>query len=672
MRKPACDAEILRCASKKAGGRLQKVAYDTPVCDRMHYNIIGRKYKKKDNQGGEFLMENKMFCYQCQETAGGKGCTSCGVCGKDAEVAAMQDLLLYVTKGLAEVLCQSRIEGKEAPAEAHHLVVENLFMTVTNVNFDKEVLAGRVERTIQVRNEQLEKVQVRLLLSEAVMWNPESRDDYAAKAAEVGVLVQEDEDERSARELVMYGLKGLAAYTYHADVLDAGDDRLYDIMEKELASLNDDMIQGGQLLSMALEIGNYGMLAMSTLDQANTSAYGDPEMTEVNIGVGKNPGILVTGHDLKDLEMLLEQTKGTGVDVYTHGEMLPAHGYPGLKKYPHLVGNYGGAWYKQTEEFESFNGPILVTTNCLVPPKDSYKDRLYTTGLVGYPGVKHIDGSYGETKDFSALIEQAKTCEAPKEIETGTVTTGFGRNQVFELFDKIVDAVKSGAIKKFVVMAGCDGRHKSRQYYEDFAKALPKDTVILTAGCAKYRFNKLDLGDIGGIPRVIDAGQCNDSYTLIMTAMKMREVMEAPDINHIPVVYNISWYEQKAVLVLLTLLSLDVRKIHLGPTLPGFLSETIGGIFINNFKLGTITTPGEDVEILLSDKKEPITKDSIVGDLIQEYPAAADVLKDLGLGCVTCASALSETLEMACKVHSLELEEVLKGMKEGLGVQDEP
>lgn len=613
-------------------------------------------------------MDNKMFCFQCQETAGGKGCTVQGVCGKTPEVAAMQDLLLYVTRGLSEAVCQMRAEGKSSPNEADRMVTENLFITITNVNFDLEYLRERVSQTLALRDEVMKNVQVRLMLSDAATWEPADPSEYEAKAAEVGVLAEQDEDERSARELVMYGLKGLAAYAYHADVLGAGDQRLAEFMERALAMLSDEFVSGGQLLSLAMEVGSYGMLAMSTLNKANTDAYGNPVATQVNIGVGKNPGILISGHDLKDLEMLLEQTQGTGVDVYTHGEMLPAHGYPGLKKYPNLVGNYGGAWYEQTSQFESFNGPILLTTNCLVPPKDSYKDRLYTTGPVRYPGVKHIEGTYGETKDFSAIIEQAKQCAAPVEIETGTVTTGFGFNQIFEVFDKLAEAINAGKIKKFVVMAGCDGRQNSREYYTKFAKELPEDTVILTAGCAKYRYNKLDLGDIDGIPRVIDAGQCNDCYSLIMTALKLKEVTNAPDVNHIPVVYNISWYEQKAVLVLLTLLSLDVRRIHLGPTLPGFLSETVGNVIINNFKMGTISDDIQaDIEALLSDKKDPVTENTIIGDLIEEYPSAADILMGMGLSCVGCGAALNESIEQASVVHGLSPRAILQALKDGLG-----
>ena len=509
----------------------------------------------------------------------------------------MQDLLLYVTKGLCEALCQCRAEGKKTPSEPDRLVTENLFLTVTNVCFDADYLRERIAITMKKRDEILENVQVRLLLSEAVTWQPADPSEYEAKAAEVGVLAEQDEDERSARELVMYGLKGLAAYSYHADVLGAGDERIPEFMERMLAMLNDDQVSGGQLISCALEVGNYGMLAMSTLNKANTDAYGNPVATKVDIGVGKNPGILISGHDLRDLEMLLEQTQGTGVDVYTHGEMLAAHGYPELKKYPNLVANYGGAWYEQTKEFESFNGPILMTTNCLVPPKDSYKDRLYTTGVVHYPGVKHIDGDYGETKDFSAIIEQAKQCAAPVELETGSVTTGFGMNQIFEVFDKLGEAINAGKIKKFVVMAGCDGRHNTREYYTEFAKELPEDTVILTAGCAKYRYNKLDLGDIDGIPRVIDAGQCNDCYSLVVIALKLAEVF-GTDVNDLPLSFNISWYEQKAVLVLLTLLSLGVKDIMLGPRLPKFISPGILDVLVKNFGIKGNSTVREDMVIL--------------------------------------------------------------------------
>jgi hydroxylamine reductase len=503
-------------------------------------------------------MENtKMFCYQCQETAGCKGCTVSGVCGKKPEVAAMQDLLIYATKGVSAITTELRKEGKEIPADINHLVTVNLFTTITNANFDLDAIRERVVYTLKEKEALLAQVEDASKLPEAASWNG-SVDEFEAKAKTVGVLATENEDVRSLRELITYGLKGLAAYTKHANVLLAENAELDAFIQRALAATLDDSLTVDELVALTLETGKFGVQGMSMLDQANTGTYGNPEITTVEIGVRKNPAILISGHDLKDLEMLLEQTQGTGVDVYTHSEMLPAHYYPFFKKYENFAGNYGNAWWKQKEEFESFNGPILMTTNCIVPPKDSYKDRLWTTGAAGYPGCRHIEGGIGEKKDFSAIIEQAKTCASPTEIETGTIVGGFAHEQVFALAGPVVDAVKSGAIKKFVVMAGCDGRAKSRDYYAEFAKALPKDTVILTAGCAKYRYNKLNLGDIGGIPRVLDAGQCNDSYSLALIALKLKEVFGLDDVNELPIVYNIAWYEQKAVIVLLALLSLGV------------------------------------------------------------------------------------------------------------------
>ena len=511
------------------------------------------------------IMEQKMFCYQCQETAGCKGCTVCGVCGKKPEVAAMQDLLVYVTKGLSAVTTQLRAEGQSVNSVVNHLVSVNLFTTITNANFDNESIIARIKEALDVKGELLAKVQNKDILPEAAFWNGT---DFEEKAKTVGVLETENEDIRSLRELITYGLKGLAAYTKHANALLNDDEELDAFMQSALAKTLDDTLSVDDLVALTLETGKYGVQGMADLDTANTSAYGNPEITSVDIGVRNNPGILISGHDLKDLEMLLEQTKDTGVDVYTHSEMLPAHYYPFFKKYPHFAGNYGNAWWKQKEEFESFNGSILMTTNCIVPPKDSYKDRLWTTGAAGYSGCKHIDAPYGEVKDFSPIIEQAKNCPPPTEIETGTIIGGFAHEQVFALADKVVDAVKSGAIRKFVVMAGCDGRAKSRSYYTEFAEKLPKDTVILTAGCAKYKYNKLNLGYIGGIPRVLDAGQCNDSYSLALIALKLKEVFGLDDVNELPIAYNIAWYEQKAVIVLLALLYLGVKNIHLGPTLP--------------------------------------------------------------------------------------------------------
>lgn len=540
-------------------------------------------------------MENKMFCYQCQETAGGKGCSVSGVCGKKPEVAIMQDLLVYVTKGLSAVAVELRKEGKEVEQSVNHMVTWNLFMTITNANFDRDVIIARIKETLAVKEELLAKVSDKESLPKAAIWNGKE-DEFDAKAMVIGVLSTKDEDIRSLRELITYGLKGLSAYSKHANVLLHDDGDVDSFIQEALAKTLDDSLTLDDLVALTLETGKYGVQGMALLDGANTQTYGNPEITTVELGVRGNPGILISGHDLKDLEMLLEQTKGTGVDVYTHSEMLPAHYYPFFKKYDNFVGNYGNAWWKQKEEFETFNGPILMTTNCIVPPKDSYKDRLWTTGATGFPGCKHIGGDYGEGKDFSAIIEQAKKCKAPTEIETGTIVGGFAHEQVFALADKVVDAVKSGAIKKFIVMGGCDGRHKSREYYTEFAKALPEDTVILTAGCAKYKYNKLNLGDIDGIPRVLDAGQCNDSYSLALIALKLKEVFELDDVNDLPIVYNIAWYEQKAVIVLLALLYLGIKNIHLGPTLPGFLSPNVTDVLVENFGISGISTVEEDIE----------------------------------------------------------------------------
>ena len=541
-------------------------------------------------------MENKMFCYQCQETAGCSGCTQVGVCGKKPDVAAMQDLLIYVTKGISAVTTALRADGEEVSSEINHLITLNLFTTITNANFDKEVITERIKITLSKKQELLQKVRNVQMLPEAAVWNG-SEENFEAKAAQVGVLATENEDIRSLRELITYGLKGLSAYSKHANVLLKDSEEVDAFLQHALSATLDNTLSADQLVELAIETGKYGVDGMAMLDSANTEAYGNPEITKVNIGVGSRPGILVSGHDLKDLEMLLEQTQGTGVDIYTHSEMLPAHYYPKFKKYPNFIGNYGNAWWKQKEEFEAFNGPILMTTNCIVPPKSSYKDRLFTTGATGYPGCKHINGGIGGQKDFSEIIAMAKSCQPPTEIENGEIIGGFAHNQVLLLADKIVDAVKTGAIKKFVVMAGCDGRAKSRSYYTDFAKALPKDTVILTAGCAKYKYNKLNLGDINGIPRVLDAGQCNDSYSLAVIALKLKEVFECNDINELPIIYNISWYEQKAVIVLLSLLYLGVKNIHLGPTLPAFLSPNVAKVLVDNFGISGIGTVEEDIEL---------------------------------------------------------------------------
>ena len=536
-----------------------------------------------------------MFCFQCQETANCTGCTVSGVCGKKPDVAAMQDLLIYATKGLSAVAEKLREEGKEVSKEVNHKVTMNLFITITNANFDKDAIIKNITETFALRDSLRKELSDSATLPKAATVAV-SPDDYAIFAQSIGVLSTENEDIRSLRELITYGLKGLAAYSKHANALLQDDADVDAFIQKALAATLDDSLSVDDLVKLPLETGKAGVEGMALLDKANTTAYGNPEITTVDIGVRKNPGILVSGHDLKDLEMLLDQTEGSGVDVYTHSEMLPAHYYPFFKKYKHFAGNYGNAWWKQKEEFEPFNGPILMTTNCIVPPKDSYKDRLWTTGSAGYPGCKHIEGKYGEIKDFSGIIAQAKTCPAPKEIESGTIVGGFAHEQVFALADKVVEAVKSGAIKKFIVMAGCDGRQKKREYYTEFAKALPKDAVILTAGCAKYKYNKLNLGDIGGIPRVLDAGQCNDSYSLALIALKLKEIFGLDDVNKLPLAYNIAWYEQKAVIVLLALLYLGVKNIHLGPTLPAFLSPNVAKVLVENFGIAGIGTVEDDIK----------------------------------------------------------------------------
>ena len=547
-------------------------------------------------------MENKMFCFQCQETAGCSGCTKFGVCGKSPELANMQDLLIYATKGLSEVTTRIRKEGKKIDKELNHFITLNLFTTITNANFDNDVFYSRVKETLRIKRELIEKLDNKENLSEVALWETSSNEemDKKSNSDEVGVLATKNEDIRSLRELITYGLKGLSAYSKHANALGYDNEEIDAFMQETLAKLLDDSLTVEELIALTLETGKVGVDGMALLDTANTETYGNPEITKVNIGVGKNPGILVSGHDLKDIEQLLIQTEGTGVDVYTHSEMLPAHYYPNLKKYKHLVGNYGNAWWKQREEFESFNGPILMTTNCIVPPKnESYKSRMYTTGAAGFEGCVHIEADENGVKDFSAIIEQAKKCKAPTEIEQGEIIGGFAHAQVLALADQVVEAVKSGAIKKFFVMAGCDGRAKSRNYYTDFAKALPKDTVILTAGCAKYKYNKLDLGDINGIPRVLDAGQCNDSYSLALIALKLKEVFELQDINELPIAFNIAWYEQKAVIVLLSLLYLGVKNIHLGPTLPAFLSPNVAKVLVENFGIGGITNVEDDMKMFL-------------------------------------------------------------------------
>jgi hydroxylamine reductase len=547
-------------------------------------------------------MNTDMFCYQCQETAGCTGCTKRGVCGKTAETANLQDLLIYATKGLSVVTTRLRGEGVTIPKTVDHLVTVNLFSTITNANFDDDVFVARIKETMEIRDTLASQLSSTKDLVDAVTFTAKTKEEMDAKAATdlVGVLSTKDEDVRSLRELITYGLKGMAAYVKHANALGFEDEKVDEFIQSTMAKLLNDVLSVDDLIALTLETGKFGVDGMALLDTANTKSYGNPEITTVNIGVGKRPGILVSGHDLSDIEELLKQTQGTGIDIYTHGEMLPAHYYPELKSYDHLFGNYGNAWWKQKEEFEKFNGPILMTTNCIVPPKDSYKGKMFTTGAAGYEGVKHISGANASEKDFSQIIKLAQQCEPPVEIETGEIIGGFAHEQVFALADTVVDAVKSGAIKKFIVMAGCDGRQKSRSYYTDFAQALPDDTVILTAGCAKYRYNKLNLGDIGGVPRVLDAGQCNDSYSLALIALKLKEIFALEDVNELPIIYNIAWYEQKAVIVLLALLYLGVKDIHLGPTLPAFLSPNVANVLVENFGISGIGSVEDDIKLFFN------------------------------------------------------------------------
>ena len=543
-------------------------------------------------------MDNKMFCFQCQETSRNIGCTQKGVCGKDPETSNMMDLLIWVTKGLSQVTTRLRSEGKAIPTEVNHMVTFNLFSTITNANFDEQIIIERILLTLATKKTMLSQLSSKEGLSSAALYEADDKSLFLDQAKGVGVMSETNEDVRSLKELITYGLKGVSAYSKHANVLIKDDEKLDIFIQSTLAALLEDK-SVEDLIALTLETGKFGVSGMALLDGANTAAYGNPEMTHVKLGVGTRPGILISGHDLRDLEMLLEQTQGTGVDVYTHSEMLPAHYYPAFKKFPNFYGNYGNAWWKQKQEFASFNGPILMTTNCIVAPADSYKDRIFTTGATGFPGVKHIAGEIGEEKDFTEIIELAKKSPAPTELETGEIIGGFAHNQVFALADKVVDAVKSGAIKRFIVMGGCDGRSKSRDYYTEFAKALPQDTVILTAGCAKYKYIKLNLGDIGGIPRVLDAGQCNDSYSLALIALKLKEVFELDDINDLPISYNIAWYEQKAVIVLLALLSLGVKNIHLGPTLPAFLSPNVVNVLVENFGIAGISTVEDDLKVMV-------------------------------------------------------------------------
>ncbi|MBI9105800.1 MAG: hydroxylamine reductase [Spirochaetales bacterium] len=542
-----------------------------------------------------------MFCFQCQETAKGTGCTVQGVCGKKDDVARMQDLLIFILKGIS-FYAQAASEKGISDAEVNKFVYDGLFKTITNANFDKAVFVADVKKGLKLRDRMKEAAGAAVAeisdLPDCCVWTAATEAEFDIKSAMVGVLATENEDVRSLRELIIYGLKGIAAYAEHAGNLGYENPEVFEFMHRGLAATVDDSLDADKLTALVLECGKFGVEVMALLDKANTESYGNPEITSVNIGTKGKPGILISGHDLKDMQQLLEQTEGTGVDVYTHGEMLPANYYPAFKKYDHFVGNYGNSWWKQSTEFVSFNGPILFTTNCITPPKDSYKDRVYTTGAAGFPGVKHIEGLSGE-RDFSAIIEHAKKCDAPVEIETGEIVGGFAHAQVLALADKVVDAVKSGAIRRFFVMAGCDGRMKGRDYYTDFAKQIPEDTVILTAGCAKYRYNKLALGDIGGIPRVLDAGQCNDSYSLVVIALKLKEVFELSDINELPISYNIAWYEQKAVIVLLALLSLGVKDIHLGPTLPAFLSPGVAKVLIENFGIAGIGEVEDDIKLFM-------------------------------------------------------------------------
>ena len=540
-----------------------------------------------------------MFCYQCQETAGGKGCTVRGVCGKNEEVAKLQDLLIYTLKGISDIV----IKGEKNVAELGKMnteVLNSLFTTITNANFDDSSIEDQIKKMINFRDKLKNDVDINIL-HDAAVFTVDSKDAMLEKAEDIGILSTENEDIRSLREMIIYGLKGMAAYAEHAKNIGKENLEVNSFIYKALAATLDDTLSADALVALTLETGEFGVKAMALLDEANTSRFGNPEITEVNIGVRKNPAILISGHDLTDLEQLLEQTKGTGVDVYTHSEMLPAHYYPAFKKYDNFVGNYGNAWWKQISEFESFHGPILFTTNCIVPPRsEEVRKRIFTTGSTGFPGCKHIDTNKDGKKDFSEIIELAKTLPSPKEIENGNIIGGFAHNQVMALADKVIDAVKTGAIKKFFVMAGCDGRMKSREYYTEFAKNLPKDTVILTAGCAKYRYNKLDLGSIGQIPRVLDAGQCNDSYSLAVIALKLKEAFELDDINKLPIAFNISWYEQKAVIVLLALLYLGVKNIHLGPTLPAFLSPNVAKVLVEKFGIAGIGTVEDDIKLFMA------------------------------------------------------------------------
>lgn len=606
-------------------------------------------------------MEDKMFCFQCQETALNKGCTKVGVCGKDSATSNLQDLLIYVTKGFSEVLQNFRKEGNVPCEKCEDQISFNLFITITNANFDDSKILENIVKTINLKDHGLSKIKNKQLLSECALYNEKDVEKLKEFSNKVGILETKDEDIRSLKELITYGIKGMAAYNKHAHALGKRNKEIDTFIQDALVYIENKEVTLENLIEFTIKTGEYGVKVMALLDEANTSYYGNPKITEVNIGVGKRPGILVSGHDLKDLEELLEQSKDSGIDIYSHSEMLPAHYYPFFKKYSHFVGNYGNAWWKQKEEFESFNGPILLTTNCLVPPKASYIDRIYTTGAVGFEGCKHIEGEIGNKKDFTQIIEHAKKCNSPQEIETGNIVGGFAHNQVIQLADKVIEAVKNGDIKKFVVMAGCDGRSNSRNYYTDFAKELPKDGVILTAGCAKYKYNKLNLGDINGIPRVLDAGQCNDSYSLAIIALKLKEVFELDNINDLPIIYNIAWYEQKAVIVLLALLYLGVKDIHLGPTLPAFLSPNVVKFLVDNFGIAPIKTVNEDIKSFFPniEAKKIYSKDMLISEIIYSNKQAANVLSSFGMGCLGCPASQAESISDACLVHGLDVEEVL-------------
>jgi len=610
-----------------------------------------------------------MFCYQCQETANNKGCEISGVCGKKPLTSNRQDMLVWQSKGLAEILLRVKKENLKVDMKSHHIITDNLFTTITNANFNEDIILERIVLTIDEKRKYLEHIENQEGLSPAASWSSRDLEDLDEKSLTIGVLSEKNEDKRSLKELIVYGLKGLSAYMHHANVLNKEDETINFFIEEALVETTKDLSLA-RLLELALKTGEEGVKAMALLDEANTSTYGNPKISKVNIGVKNNPAILISGHDLKDLEMLLEQTQGTGVDVYTHSEMLPAHYYPKFDKYENFVGNYGNAWWRQKEEFESFNGPILMTTNCIVPPKDSYKDRLFTTGATGYKGCTHIEASEDGSKDFSELIALAKSLPAPREIERGEIIGGFAHNQVMELEGSIVKAVEEGKIKKFVVMAGCDGRHKSRDYYRDFAAGLPDDAVILTAGCAKYRYNKLNLGDIDGIPRVLDAGQCNDSYSLVLIALRLQEAFGLADINDLPIIYNISWYEQKAVIVLLSLLHLGVKDIHLGPSLPAFLSDNVVDVLVNMFGIAPIGEVEEDLDFFFEKEDEEeagINKRMVIGDLVRSYPQVIPVLQEMGMHCLGCPSSQVESLEDACLVHGRDVDEIIAIMKKVIG-----